>query len=98
MNTLETDAEIGVDGSVKLLSPLPAWLKPGRAPILLTVETGQGGGEPNRQKLTATPDMIARRKAALEDLRAMGGLREAIPDPALWQREMRQDRPLPGRD
>jgi len=98
MNTLETDVEIGEDGSVKLLSPLPTWLKPGRVHVLLTVETAQSGGKPNRQKLTATPDMIARRKAALEDLRAMGGLREAIPDPAVWQREIRQDRPLPGRD
>jgi hypothetical protein len=27
MKTLETDIEIGADGSVKLLSPLPAWLQ-----------------------------------------------------------------------
>jgi hypothetical protein len=37
MNTLETDIEIGADGSVRLLSPLPAWLKPGRAHVLMTV-------------------------------------------------------------
>ena len=30
---------IGTDGSMKLLSPLPAWLKPGRARVLLTVES-----------------------------------------------------------
>ena len=39
MQTLESDAEIGPDGSVKLLSPLPAWLKPGRAHVVLTVES-----------------------------------------------------------
>ena len=39
MNTLETDIEIGADGSVRLLSPLPAWLKPGRAHVLMTVES-----------------------------------------------------------
>jgi hypothetical protein len=34
----------------------------------------------------------------IEELRARGGLRDLIPDPAAWQRELRQDRPLPGRD
>lgn len=37
MNTLETDVEIAADGSLKMLSPLPAWLKPGRAHMVLTV-------------------------------------------------------------
>ena len=44
MNTLETDIEIGADGSVKLLSPLPAWLKPGRTHVLLTVADGDVNG------------------------------------------------------
>jgi hypothetical protein len=34
---------------------------------------------------------------ALESLAAAGGI-SAIPDPIAWQRETRQDRPLPGRD
>lgn len=34
--------------------------------------------------------------AALEALANAGGLR-AVPDPVTWQREVRQDRPLPGR-
>ena len=46
----------------------------------------------------ATPEMVARRKEALRELRGLGGLRGVIPDPVAWQREMRQDRPLPGRD
>jgi hypothetical protein len=29
MNTLETDVEVSADGSLKLLSPLSEWLKPG---------------------------------------------------------------------
>jgi hypothetical protein len=37
MNTLETDIEIAADGSLKLLSPLPEWLKPGRTHVLLTL-------------------------------------------------------------
>jgi len=29
---------------------------------------------------------------------ARGGSGKSIPDPSAWQREIRQDRPLPGRD
>lgn len=95
MKTLETDIEIGADGSVKLLSPLPAWLKPGRAHVLMTVESVEE--KPKRQKLTATPEMIARRVTALERIRKLDPYRN-ITDPAEWQQEMREDRPLPGRD
>ncbi len=34
---------------------------------------------------------------ALERLAARGGV-AGIPDPLAWEREMRKDRPLPGRD
>jgi len=95
MKTLETDIEIGADGSVKLLSPLPAWLKPGRAHVLMTVESM--GDKPKRQKLTATPEMIARRESALSNVRKLNPYRD-ITDPVEWQREIREDRPLPGRD
>lgn len=95
MKTLETDIEIGADGSVRLLSPLPGWLKPGRAHVLMTVESVEE--KPKRQKLTATPEMIARRMTALEEIRKLNPYRD-IADPVEWQREMREDRPLPGRD
>lgn len=95
MRTLETEIEIGADGSVKLLSPLPSWLKPGRAHVLMTVESVEE--KPVRRKLTATPEMIARRVAALEEVRKLNPYRD-ITDPVEWQREMREDRPLPGRD
>ncbi len=49
------------------------------------------------QKLTAPPEMIARREAALENVRKLNPYRD-ITDPLEWQREMREDRPLPGRD
>ena len=83
-----------LDGSLKLLSPLPAWLKPGRTHLRLTVATAK----PKRVVPSATPEMIAARLAALEYLRAIGGLSSMIEDPVAWQREIRQDRPLPGRD
>lgn len=38
-----------------------------------------------------------RMAAALEQLAASHSL-EHIPDPAAWQRQTREDRPLPGRD
>ena len=99
MNTLETDAEVGADGSMKLLSPLPAWLKPGRAHVLLVVTDAEGGvPAKKRQRPAATPEMLARRKAAYAGLRALGGLGDAIPDPVAWQREIREDRTLPGRE
>lgn len=95
MKTLETDIEIGAGGSVRLLSPLPAWLKPGRVHVLMTVESMQEN--PKRQKLTATPEMIAQRAAALAEIRKINPYRD-ITDPVEWEREMREDRPLPGRD
>ena len=95
MNTLETDIEIGDDGSLRLLSPLPAWLKPGRAHVLMTVESVVE--KPKRRKLTASPEMIARRAVALEEIRKLNPYRD-LTEPMEWQREMREDRPLPGRD
>lgn len=38
MNSLESDVEIHPDGSMHILSPLPAWLKPGHAHVVLTVD------------------------------------------------------------
>lgn len=96
MKTLETDIEIGADGSIKLLSPLPAWLKPGRAHVLMSVESVDEKQQ-NRRKLTSTPEMLAQRATALEKVRQLNPYRE-IEDPIGWQREARQDRPLPGRD
>jgi hypothetical protein len=48
------------------------------------------------------PDEVrrARRRsavAALRELAAAGGI-SAIPDPGAWEREIRQDRPLPSRE
>ena len=53
--------------------------------------------KPNRQKLSATPEMIALRRAALTEVRKLNPYRD-IADPVAWQREIRQDRPLPFRD
>lgn len=85
MNSLETDVEVGVDGSLRLLSPLPEWLKPGRAHVVLTVRE-EGAVKGKRVIPNATAEMLAKRVAALEGLRASGGLGDVIPDPMAWQR------------
>jgi hypothetical protein len=76
MNTLETDIEIAADGSMRLLSPLPSWLKPGRAHVVLTVADA-AGSKPKRQIPQATPEMIARRMAAFEELRRLDPYRDS---------------------
>ncbi|MHB1082301.1 MAG: hypothetical protein ACYC67_23120 [Prosthecobacter sp.] len=96
MNTLETDVEVSADGSLKLLSPLPEWLKPGRMHMLLSVPNG-AAPKPKRVVPTATPEMLTKRAAALEGLRSLGGLKDVIPDPVAWQCELREDVMLPGR-
>lgn len=97
VNSLETDVEVGVDGSLRLLSPLPEWLKPGRAHVVLTVRE-EGAVKGKRVIPNATAEMLAKRVAALEGLRASGGLGDVIPDPMAWQREIREDVVLPGRE
>jgi hypothetical protein len=97
VNSLETDVEVGVDGSLRLLSPLPEWLKPGRAHVVLTVRE-EGAVKGKRVIPNATAEMLAKRVAALEGLRASGGLGDVIPDPMTWQREIREDVVLPGRE
>jgi len=53
--------------------------------------------KPLRRKLTATPEMIARRVEALKKIRTLNPYRE-IADPVEWQREFREDCQRPGRD
>ena len=84
MNTLETDVEVSADGSMKLLSPLPEWLKPGRMHVLPSV-TDSAAPKPKRLIPTATPEMLAKRTAAFEAVRKLNPYRN-ITDPVAWQR------------
>lgn len=93
MKTLEADAEIHADGSIRVLSPLPAWWTPGRQHVRLEIDAAPAT---SRTKLTATPEMLAARKAALEEVRHINPYRN-ITDPFAWQREVRADVVLPGR-
>jgi hypothetical protein len=84
MNTLETDAEVGADGSLKLRAPLPSWLKPGRRHLVLMVEE------------ISIPSPSRDSVACLREIAREGGL--GISDPVAWQREQRRGRSLPGRE
>ena len=93
MGTITAILEADADGTLHL--PLPADLRHGKIEVTATLKPANGTTTPVPR---ATPEMVQRRMEALARLRALGGLRDAIPDPVAWQREMRKDRPLPGRD
>ncbi len=91
MSTITAILEPDADGSLHL--PLPPELRHRKVKIEARVEAVEdGSGIP-----TATPEMLGRRKESLATLRALGGLRDVIPDPIAWQREQREDRSIPER-
>ena len=98
MTTLTAEAEIAADGRVTIAEPLPGWVRPGHARVLLVVNDDAWGSVGQRCPMPeATPEMVARRKKALASVRRLNPYRD-IADPSAWQREIRQDRPLPFRD
>jgi hypothetical protein len=98
MHAIRTEVEITPDGGLKLLSPLPAWLKPGRAKIVVMVkDDSEPPVKPRKQIPPATPEMLAARKKALDAVRECNPYRDIL-DPVAWQKEIRKDRPLPFRD
>ena len=84
VKTLKTDADVRADGNLKLLSPLPSWLKPGRRHLVLMVE-----------EQTSVVSSSHTSVDCLREIAREGGL--GISDPVAWQREQRRERPLPGR-
>lgn len=90
MSTITAILEAEADGTLHL--PVPASLRRGKVKIVATLESEQETAGQQAESPPATP------LAALKELRKLGGLRQAIPDPVAWQREQRKERPLPGRD
>ncbi len=91
MSTITAILEPHADGSLHL--PLPAELQHRRVRVEATLEAAD---ESESTPRLATPEMLGQRREALAALRALGGLKDVIPDPAVWQREQREDRPLLG--
>lgn len=105
MSTINAILEPDPDGTLHL--PLPPELRHGKVKVEATLlpihsasdfdeqlDDSKESGTPPR----ATPEMLRQRTEAGEALRAMGGLKDVIPDPVAWQREIREDRKLPGRE
>lgn len=83
---LPTYSAILRDGKLDWGEPGPPPLPPGAVPVHVTLLVPPASA-------TGGPAMAA----ALEALAAAGGPSE-FEDPVEWQREVRADRPLPGRD
>jgi hypothetical protein len=92
MSTISAIMEADADGTLHL--PVPAELRHGKIEVAATLKAADetSSGAPR-----ATPEMLRQRKEAFQKLRQLNPFRE-IPDPVAWQREIRKDRPLPGRD
>ncbi len=89
MSTITAILELQADGTLHL--PLPSGLQGRRVRVVASLMMVEED-ESSINALQETP------LQALKELRKLGGLRHVIPDPVAWQKEQRQDRPLPGRD
>lgn len=90
MSTITAILEPHADGTLHL--PLPPELSGGKVKVTATLVAAEASGA----KLLVSPEIVRQRLAAFERLRELNPFREIV-DPVAWQREIRQDRPLPGR-
>jgi hypothetical protein len=86
MSTITAILEADADGTLHL--PVPQNLRRGKVRVVATLES--------ELETTDRPTREAA-MAALRQLRTLGTFKK-ITDPVAWQREIRKDRPLPGRD
>jgi hypothetical protein len=88
MSTMTAILEPQADGSLHL--PVPVGMHKGKVKVVATLTPVPGSEEQEAgQRLKVLN--------ALRRIAARGGIKN-IPDPERWQREIRQDRPLPGRE
>jgi uncharacterized protein YfaS (alpha-2-macroglobulin family) len=86
MSTITAILEADADGTLHL--PLPVELRRSKLQVTATIQAVRDPSErPTKE------DALA----ALRKLRELGTFKE-IADPVAWQREIRKDRPLPGRN
>ena len=88
VSTITAILEPHADGSLHL--PVPAEMRRGKVKVIATLIPVPGNTEQEAGQRVKTLDSLRR-------IAARGGIKN-IPDPARWQREIRQDRPLPGRE
>ena len=86
MSTITVILEADADGTLHL--PLPAELRKSKVRVVATIEAAQdGNARPTSEEA----------QAALRRLQELGTFKH-VADPVAWQRAIRKDRPLPGRD
>ncbi len=92
MSTITAILEADADGTLHL--PVPTELRRGKVRVVAKLEA-----DLEAESLVRDSEQARREAAlaALKRLRDRGTFRE-ITDPVAWQREIRRDRPLPGRD
>ena len=90
MSTIVAILEPNADGTVHL--PLPAGLPRGKVKVTATIESSEAPGTAE-----AVEERMRSIQAAFQVLQEHGTFR-SISDPVAWQREIRRDRPLSGRD
>ena len=88
MSTITAILEPDVDGTLHL--PIPAEMRSSKVKVTATLESVEGA-------VVASDSEIKKRFDALDQLRKLNPFRE-IADPVAWQREIRKDRTLSGRD
>jgi len=86
LTTLTAQAEITPDHRPRIDVPVSAELPAGRIEVTVAL------AKPPPKLVSHNRDAVK----FIEEIAARGGL--DIPDPVAWQREVRKDRPLPGRD
>ena len=89
MRTITAILEADADGTLHL--PVPQNLRRGKVKVVATLGTELETAPASERAKPGTP------LDALKELRKLGAFKE-ITDPVAWQREIRKDRPLPGRD
>lgn len=86
MTTLTVQAEITADHRLTMNVPVSADLPAGLVEVTVALT------KPPHKFFSNNRDAVK----FLEEIAARGGV--GIPDPVTWQHEVREDRPLPGRD
>jgi hypothetical protein len=89
LSTITAILEPNADGTLHL--PLPPELRNGKVKVTASLEPANE----TRTPPVATAEMLQKRTDALATLRALGALKDVIPDPVAWQREQRSAPPLP---
>jgi hypothetical protein len=87
MTAIRKQVIVPEDHKLHLDLDVPEYIPVGEVDLVVTIA-------PHSESRHNVEELIA----ALDEVAQRGDLAKAIPDPSAWQREIRQDRPLPGRE